>query len=98
MLASAPHGVSAAENASTGKHIVSSRALSVSASPVLRTLAGVALLVLTGAAFLAVVQLDGQAAAGVDLLKSYLLMLSLGGLLMLDIAWFSAVARANIKG
>lgn len=97
MLASAPHRVSAAESAPAGKDIVSSRALSITTSPALRTLAGVALLVLTGAAFLAVVQLDGEAAAGVDLLKSYLLMLALGGLLMLDIAWFSALARAHGK-
>ena len=69
--------------------------LVVPASPLLRALAGFALLAVTALLFVAVAQADAQAAmaGGGAALQLYGLAVLLVAAILLDIAWFSAVVR-----
>ncbi len=73
--------------------------LTLLTSPTLRTLAGFCLLAVTAVQFLLLVQLEQQSvsasASDLAMLGVYGLTLLLAVTVMIDIAWFSAVVRAQ---
>lgn len=76
---------------------MTSTAISIPSSAALRSLAGFGLLALTAMLFLAVVQVDASAVTRVDQLQTYGLALLLIAMVVVDLAWFSAVLRAQAK-
>lgn len=72
-------------------------AISIPSSAALRSLAGFGLLALTTMLFVAVVQVDAAAVTRLGQLQTYGLALALIAVVMFDLAWFSAVLRAQAK-